>query len=162
MQNLIFTNATAADSAEILALYRSFIGGPADWNELYPNEDTIEFDLGRNALFCMKNSEGEIVATISADDDKDVEALTLWNREIRPAAEVSRICVRSDMQNKGVAGMLMANIFEIFKARGIKMVHILVHEGHNGALRAYDKVGFVKVGECDFWGKHFICMERQL
>ena len=49
------------DKEEILALYRTFLYGPADWNEYYPNEDTIEFDLSRDALFVMKNDNGQII-----------------------------------------------------------------------------------------------------
>ena len=60
--------AVEADKEEILALYRTRLYGPADWNEYYPNEETIEFDLSRDALFVMKNDAGELIATISIDE----------------------------------------------------------------------------------------------
>ena len=64
--NTIYT-ADGSDKEEILALYKTMLYGPADWNEYYPNEDTIEFDLPRNALFVMKNDNGHIIAAISVE-----------------------------------------------------------------------------------------------
>lgn len=49
--------AKSEDKDEIFSLYKSMLYGPADWNEYYPNEETIEFDLSRNALYVVKNSE---------------------------------------------------------------------------------------------------------
>ena len=44
--NRIFT-AVQEDKEEILALYRTFLYSAAEWNEYYPNEETIEYDLSR-------------------------------------------------------------------------------------------------------------------
>ena len=64
--------ASEGDKEEILALYRSMIGGKADWNEDYPCMDTITFDISRDALFVMKNEQNEIIAAISIDEDAEV------------------------------------------------------------------------------------------
>ncbi|MGN1129739.1 MAG: GNAT family N-acetyltransferase, partial [Ruminococcus sp.] len=53
------------DAEEILNLYGTHLGGPAGWSENYPNKDTVKFDLHRDALFVMKNSLNEIIATIT-------------------------------------------------------------------------------------------------
>ena len=99
--------AVEADKEEILALYRTRLYGPADWNEYYPNEETIEFDLSRDALFVMKNDAGELMATISIDEDEEVDSLTVWDENIAPAGELARLCVREDMQNQGIAKEMM-------------------------------------------------------
>lgn len=104
--NRIYT-AVKEDSEEILALYRTFINGAADWNEYYPNKESIEFDLSRNALFVMKNDKGEIIAAISIDEDKEVDELPCWDRGFSPGGEFSRLCVRKDMQNKGIARQMI-------------------------------------------------------
>ena len=70
--------AAEEDRNAILKLYRTRLYGPADWNEYYPNEETIEFDLSRDALFVMKNDAGELIATISIDEDEEVDSLTVW------------------------------------------------------------------------------------
>lgn len=159
--NRIIT-ATREDKEEILALYRTMLYGPADWNEYYPDEETIEFDLSRNALFVMKNSQEQIIATISIDEDEDIEKLDYWSSELMPSAELSRLCVRKDMQNQGISRQMMRYVFEILKKEGKKGVHILVKTGHEAALSSYRALGFQTVGECNLFDKDFICMELKL
>ena len=159
--NRIYT-AKPEERDEILSLYRTFLYGPADWNEYYPNEDTIEFDLSRNALFVMKNHMGQIIAAISIDKDEAVDELACWNKELTPSAEFSRLCVRKDMQKQGIAREMMEYVFEILRKQGKRSVHILVKTGHKAALSLYTAAGFKKVGECSLFNKDFICMELEL
>ena len=154
--------ATRDDREEILALYKTMLYGPADWNEYYPNEDTIEFDLSRNALYVMKDDEDRIIAAISIDEDEDVKNLSCWSRELIPSAELARLCVRKDMQNQGIAKKMMRHVFEILKKEGNKGVHILVRTGHEAALSSYRAIGFLMVGECNLFDKNFVCMEIPL
>ncbi|MGN1135804.1 MAG: GNAT family N-acetyltransferase [Oscillospiraceae bacterium] len=154
--------AAENDKAEILALYKTMLYGPADWNEYYPNEETIDFDLSRNALFVMKNGAGEIIAAISIDKDEEVDALPCWNKNLAPGGEFSRLCIRKDMQNQGISKEMIRYVFDIFQKEGKKSAHILVKTGHEAALAAYGKVGFKTVGECNMFGKDFICMEAKL
>lgn len=154
--------ATRDDREEILALYKTMLYGPADWNEYYPNEDTIEFDLSRNALYVMKADEDRIIAAISIDEDEDVKNLSCWSRELIPSAELARLCVRKDMQNQGIAKKMMRHVFEILKKEGNKGVHILVKTGHEAALSSYRAIGFRMVGECNLFDKDFVCMEIPL
>lgn len=158
----IIQRAVMADKEEILNLYRTRLYGPADWNEYYPNEETIEFDLSRDALFIMKNSKEEIIAAISIDEDEEVDSLSVWNENIAPAGELARLCVREDMQNQGIAKEMMRYAFDVLKEQGKKSVHILVRKGHEGAIACYTSLGFEKVGECVLFEKEFICMERGL
>ena len=154
------TLAAGEDKEEILALYKTMLHGPADWDEHYPNEDTIDFDMSRNALYVMKNDLGEIIAAISIDEDEEVDKLPCWN--IAPSGELSRLCVRSDMQNHGIAKEMMRYAFDVMKKEGKKGVHILVRTGHIKALSTYAKLGFKTVGECHLFDKDFICMEIKL
>ena len=77
-----------------------------------------------------------------------------------PSGELSRLCVRKDMQGQGIAKTMMNYACDVLKSRGMKGVHILVREGHVVALSTYAKIGFETVGECDLFDKHFVCMER--
>lgn len=154
------TLAAGEDKEEILALYKTMLYGPADWDEHYPNGDTIDFDMSRNALYVMKNGLGEIIAAISIDEDEEVDKLPCWN--IMPGGELSRLCVRGDMQNHGIAKEMMRYAFDVMKKEGKKGVHILVRTGHTKALSTYAKLGFKTVGECHLFDKDFICMEIKL
>ena len=154
--------AAEEDRNAILKLYRTRLYGPADWNEYYPNEENIEFDLSRDALFVMKNDAGELIATISIDEDQEVDSLTVWDENIAPAGELARLCVREDMQNQGIAKVILRYAFDALKEQGKKGVHILVRKGHAGAIACYTALGFQQVGGCSLFEKEFICMEREL
>ena len=97
-----FRKAKQDDKEEILALYQSLIGTPyCAWGNGYPGEQEFDYDMKRNALFCMENEDGEIIGTITVDEDPQVEALTCWSKTLQPSAELSRLGVRTDMQNQG-------------------------------------------------------------
>ena len=154
--------AVEADKEEILALYRTRLYGPADWNEYYPNEETIEFDLSRDALFVMKNDAGELIATISIDEDEEVDSLTVWDENIAPAGELARLCVREDMQNQGIARQLLQHGMEELKKQGKRSVHFLVCKTNKKALRSYEKLHFDVVGESDLFDEDWWCYEKEL
>ncbi len=145
----------------ILALYRSMLGGAADWDEHYPTMAHIEADMARGNLFVMQEG-GDIIATISIDEDAEVDALPNWNPELAPAGELSRLCVRQDCRNRGIARQMMEHAFAELRRRGCKGVHILVREGHVVALRSYARLGYRPAGVCCLYGKDFSCWERPL
>lgn len=154
--------ANEADKEALLSLYQSFYGGPAGWDEKYPNLQTIEFDLKRNAVFVIKNNNGSIIAAASLDEDQEVIDLDCWNKDLQPSGEVARICVRSDMQHRGLAKAVLRYCFDTLKQEGKKSVHLLVRPKHPIAIEMYTKLGFVRVSECHIYEKDYICMERAL
>ena len=138
--------AAEEDRNAILKLYRTRLYGPADWNEYYPNEETIEFDLSRDALFVMKNDAGELIATISIDEDEEVDSLTVWDENIAPAGELARLCVREDMQNQGIAKEMMRYAFDALKEQGKKSVLTVIwncssYINYYWCCRSHDKLG---------------------
>ena len=59
--------ACEEDREEILSLYKAQIGREyCPWSEEYPSNETIDFDLSRDALFVLKE-DGKIKASISID-----------------------------------------------------------------------------------------------
>ena len=155
--------ATKMDKGEILALYRSLAGTEfCAWTENYPNEIEIEGDLSRDALFCLKDTDGRIVGVISIDDDEEVEKLSCWSESLKPAAELSRLGVRVESQNQGVARKLLQYGMEELKVQGYKAVHFLVCKTNKKAIRSYDKLNFDIVGECQLFGENWWCYEKAL
>ena len=52
--NMEFRKVKREEAEEILQLYHSLIGTEyCVWTENYPTEREVEFDLSRNALFCL-------------------------------------------------------------------------------------------------------------
>ena len=59
---LHFMHAKDSDKEEILALYHSLVGTEyCAWTQEYPGEKEFAYDMGRDALFCLKNDKGEIL-----------------------------------------------------------------------------------------------------
>ncbi len=153
--------AEAPQKEAILALYRGMLGGAADWDEQYPSMEHINADMARGNLFVM-TAGGEILAAISIDEDEAVAQLPNWNPELEPAGELSRLCVRQEYQNRGLARVMMEYAFEQLRSRGCKGVHILIREGHAVAVRSYAHLGYSPAGHCRLFGKDFSCYERGL
>ena len=75
-----FERVKREEADTVLKLYRSLLGTPyCVWTEEYPSEKEVEFDLSRDALFCMRDDAGSIAGVISIDDDPNVECLTCWS-----------------------------------------------------------------------------------
>lgn len=160
---LKFERATLNDRNEILALYRSVVGSEfCTWTENYPCETDIDGDLSRDALFCLRNTDEEIVGVISIDQDEAVEALSCWSRSLQPSAELSRLGVKPEYQNQGIARLLLRCGMEELRSQGKKSVHFLVCKTNLKALRSYDKLHFDVVGECSMYGEEWWCYEKKL
>ena len=63
-----FERVKREEADTVLKLYRSLLGTPyCVWTEEYPSEKEVEFDLSRDALFCMRDDAGNIAGVISID-----------------------------------------------------------------------------------------------
>lgn len=158
-----FELATANDKQEILTLYRLAIGSlGCTWSMDYPNEEILENDIKREALFVLKSKTDEILGAISIDDDMEVEKLSCWSDELKPGAELARLVVKEDCQNQGIARFLITKTMEELKKRNYKSVHFLVSKTHEKALRSYAKLCFEKKGETNLFGGDWWCYEKPL
>lgn len=163
MSGLKFGRASEENKEEILALYHSLVGTEfCAWTSDYPGEGDVDGDLGREGLFCLKDEEGRIVGVISIDQDEKVENLPCWSKELVPSAELSRLGVRREYQNQGIARMLLNYGMEELKRQGKKGVHFLVCKTNQKAIRSYDKLNFNVVGECEVFGEEWWCYEKEL
>ena len=159
-----FRRARREEAEETLQLYRSLIGTEyCVWTENYPTEREVEFDLSRDALFCLRDEEtGEIAGVISIDQDPKVESLTCWTPELQPGRELSRLGVRETYQNQGIARKLMAGAMEELRRQGFKSVHILVAKENKKALASYKVFEYETVGECFLHEHDYWCYEKAL
>ncbi|WP_253293600.1 GNAT family N-acetyltransferase [Kineothrix sp. MSJ-39] len=155
--------ADAGDKEKILALYQMQLGRECcAWDDQYPGMKEIEFDLSRDALFVMKDEMGEIVASISIDEDDAVKKLTCWKTDLQPGGELARLAVHPALQNKGIAREMLKHGMRELKKRGYQSVHFLVNKGNQKALRSYAVFQFPLVGECEMFGQPFFCYESKL
>ena len=162
--NMEFRRANREEAVEILQLYRSLIGTEyCVWTENYPTEREVEFDLSRDALFVLREKPSRhLMGAISIDDDPEVKALPCWSEELVPVAELSRLGVAAEYQNRGIARILLQEAMAELKSQGYKAVHILVAKDNVKALRSYEKLHFITAGECELFGHSYWCYEKEL
>ena len=154
--------ATEADRAAVLALYKAQLGREfCPWDEHYPSDNEITYDLSRNALFVMKE-DGKVIAAISLELDESVDELSCWSKENEPSAELARLGVDPDYQGQGIAKQMLSFGMEELKRRGNKGVHFLVNKYNVKAIKAYSVFGFNVVGECHMYDQDFLCYEKLL
>ena len=154
--------ATKMDKEDVLSLYKIQLGREyCPWDDEYPNEETIDFDLSRDSLFVMKDG-GRIVAAITIDDDEAINSLSCWDKALSPGGELFRLAVLPDMQNKGIARKMFMYGMEILRKRGFKSIHILVNKLNTPAIRSYEVFSLRNVGECHMFDQDFICYEKEL
>lgn len=159
----LIRKGTLQDEKIILGLYRRAIGTEfCTWSLDYPNEDTFYMDVNDNNLFCICNEEAEIIGAISIDKDENTDRLECWNKSLGKMGELSRMVIRQDYQNKGIAPEFIKYVMEIMKSRGYKSVHYLVSKHHKKALKAYEKLEFTLVGESDLFEHEWFCYEKIL
>lgn len=155
-------SAKEENREEILSLYQAQKGRPyCPWDEDYPSDATISFDLAHGALFVLK-SGGRIKAAVSIDEDETVAQLLCWDKALEPSAELARLAVAPEEQNKGLGRVMLRFGMDELKRRGFKGVHFLVNKHNVTALRSYAVFGFHVVGECRLYGQDFLCYEKEL
>ncbi len=160
---LQFGKAGEEEKAVILALYRRAIGSEGcTWDMEYPGEITLEQDCMRGDLFCIKEETGNVIGAVSIDKDDNVTALPCWKKELLPGGEVARLVVRKDWEKNGVAKMLLQGAMEELRKRGYKSACYLVSKTHEKALRAYQKLEFERVGECNLYEHDWWCYQKEL
>ena len=158
----IIENAVADDKDEILKLYKTQLGREfCPWNEDYPTEEEIDFDLSRDALFVMRD-DGKIIAAISIDEDENVDRLECWSPDLWPGGELSRLAVSPEYQNRGIAKEMVKKGLSELKKRNYKSLHFLVNKNNLKARNCYSHFPFVKVGECEIYDQPMLCYEMKL
>ena len=154
--------ATEKDRSQILELYKAQKGREyCAWDEDYPSDETISFDLSRDALFVMKEN-GKVIAAISIEEDEDVDKLDCWNRNLFPGGELARVAVDPSMQSRGIGRQMMEHGLKTLKERGYKSTHFLVNKYNVKAIKCYAAFGFNVVGECFMCDQDFFCYEKEL
>ena len=154
--------ATENDREQILALYQAQKGREfCPWEEDYPSNDTISFDLSRDALFVMKDGD-KVIAAISHEVDEAVDNLDCWKRDLFPGGELARVAVDPSLQSKGIGRQMMEHGMKVLKERGYKSVHFLVNKHNVKAIKCYASFGFNVVGECFMYDQDFLCYEKEL
>lgn len=162
-KNEFFGKGKESDRESILAIYRAMVGTPGcTWSMDYPDETDIESDLAREALYAMRNQTGRILGLISVDADKECAALPQWDKTAKKPAELARLAVIPEYQNRGLARRMILSVMEILKQQGYDAVRYLVSPGNQKALSSYAKLDFEYRGRAFLYGNEWLLYEKKI
>ena len=154
--NLLIRHADISDTKIICAL------GVTTFYEAYFEQDKssdlasyvlesfspaqIENELNNaDSTFYIAELNGKAVGYAKLRENSKVDCLENEN-----AVELHRIYILERAKGKGVGGALMNRCFETARAKGYETLWLGVWERNSAAIKFYEKIGFVKVGEVQF------------
>ena len=161
-----FEQASPADIDAVMENIRDVReAGLTDWDEVYPAREHIGEDVENGALYLLRAPQGDIVASIAAYfDDAEFERDTASAGFAKAAHSYSlfRLCVRADLQGRGLGFQLVSHVIERAKSLGCDFIRLLASEGNIPANRLYEKLGFRKLGKVRLYEWDFLAYEKQL
>lgn len=162
-ENEFFDRVRPQERQTVMEIYRGMIGTlGCTWSMEYPDEREFDSDVARGALYCMRNGEGKILGVISVDEDDTVAALPGWDKTAKRPAELARLAVIPEYQNRGLARRLILSAMEELKQQGCDAVRYLVSPGNPRALASYAKLDFHSRGRAYLYEQEWLLYERKL
>ena len=159
--------ANITDTNNILELFKNVINvmdanGIFQWDDIYPDEKILYKDIQNNQMF-LGEIDGEIVAAFVLNQECDEEYKNgNWNYKQSSFAVIHRFCVNPNFQNKGIGTNTMNTIEEMLKEDSIETIRLDAFSLNPYALKMYEKLGYVNVGEVKWRKGLFYLFEKKL
>lgn len=114
------------------------------------NPKKIKAELNdKNSTFFIAELNGKGVGYAKLRENSKVDCLKSEN-----AIELQRIYILERVRGKGVGGELLNWCVEAARTKGYEMIWLSVWVENPSAVKFYEKLGFVKIGEMQFpYGK---------
>lgn len=164
---MIYVEAQISDSDEIFSLYQLAIldmnqKGIDQWDEIYPNKETLEKDILHDEMLISKIN-GEIVAVIVVNQNQDMEYIDgNWKNSGPKTAVIHRMCVKPNFQGRGIATKTMNYVENNLKSNEYNDIRLDAFSKNPYAIKLYKKLGYDEVGETYFRKGKFILFEKVL
>lgn len=158
--------ATPRDLPEVMALLNLAKQvmqdrGIDQWDDVYPDERTIQQDLNAHSLY-VSPLHGAIASVFVLNQQCDpAYAQGNWTHR-GPFGVVHRLCVHPDCQQAGMGTRSMAAAEAILKSQGMAAVRLDAFSQNPAALRLYQKLGYQNAGSVTFRKGVFHLFEKML
>ncbi|WP_226064784.1 GNAT family N-acetyltransferase [Kaistella polysaccharea] len=159
--------AETADAPEIWkilqhAITRRKIDGSTQWQDGYPNPDTIHNDIAKGYGFTF-SAQGKIAgyAAVILDLEPEYEELNTWECK-PPYAVIHRVAVGSDFLNKGVATEIFRSVEKLVLDKKIGSIRVDTISDNEGMLRIFEKLNYIYRGEVFVRGAARRAFEKKL
>ncbi len=159
---MLFRHAHENESEVILALYEDAKKDPlCVWNEYYPTMEEIRHDLAAESLYVLEDDDGELIGALSVVPENELDDMPQWKTN-ENAAEIARITVKSTHRGHHFAAFMVKEIIEALREDIYFAIHLSVAKTNLPAVKTYQKLGFITVGEADMWDNSYYLMEKTL
>lgn len=132
------------------------------WDENYPNEELITWDIERKGLYGVFENGVLIAISFVGERCEDGEEDFSWKDSFNKRGTFARIGVSPEYQNRGVGTFLVDFILDELKTRGFDGVRILVGVNNINAIKLYSKFGFINCGTTKRYGHEYYLFELRL
>ncbi len=132
------------------------------WDNGYPSEELIVWDIERNGLFGMFENNELVAVSFAGQRCEDGEEDFSWKEHFKKRGTFARIGVSPKHQHKGFGTKLVDFILKQLKSQGFDGVRILVGVQNLNAIKLYSKFGFNNCGEVNRFGRDYYLFELRL
>ena len=145
------------------AIERRRLDGSKQWQDGYPNADTIQNDIEKQVGYVLLlNDEVIAYAAVLINDEPAYEAIEgkwLTNGDF---VVVHRVAVSESAVGKGVAQRIFKNIEEVALVKNIRSIKVDTNFDNLAMLRILEKLDYVYCGEVFFRGTSRKAFEKVL
>lgn len=162
-----YRKATLENLYEIMELIKSAIinmnqAKIYQWDEIYPDEATIKYDIENNDLFIgIVDGKIAVIYVINNSCDKEYNNGD-WQYPDTEYRIIHRLCVHPDFQNNGIGKITMEYIESKLSKAGIESIRLDAFNKNSYALKLYKNLGYKIVGYAGWRMGRFYLMEKFL
>ncbi len=136
--------------------------GIYQWDDIYPNEETINNDLSKENLYVyIDNDDIKGIIVLNEYQDKEYESIC-WKYNLGCQLVVHRLCIDPRFQGQGIARQLMIYAEEYGKQSHYGSIRLDSFINNDRAGKLYERLGYAKAGIVSFRKGKFYCFEKSL
>lgn len=122
--------------------------GIDQWQDGYPNEDSITSDIESGESYVLEK-DGKVIATSYLSFNGESDYNTIYEGEWisdEKYAVVHRVAVDNDLKGNGIAGKVFDYVENICLEKGVYDIKIDTHSHNKSMQRFLEKKGFKRCG----------------
>lgn len=167
-ETFIFRKAEIADAGriwEILqqAIERRRLDGSRQWQDGYPNPDTVKTDLANGWGFVLADETGVIAYSALIVNDEpaydQIDGAWLTHGDF---LVIHRVAVSDEVAGKGIATRLFKEIEAYALSKQIPSIKVDTNFDNAAMLRVLEKLGYIYCGEVILYGAPRKAFEKVL
>ncbi len=162
-----FRKAVPEEAVKVFSIYRAAVrrmqaAGIDQWDDVYPTLSVIEQDIANGEMSIGLTGDDIACAFVLNSEQWQGYENGDWHYPNLPFLVLHRLCVNPACQGQGVGKQAMKYIEALLKEEGIEVVRLDSFPQNTNAIRLYEKLNYIKIGEAIFRKGTFYLFEKKL